>query len=501
MDFEFNEDQRAFADTARQFASERLAPMAATWDEEHIFPKDVLREAGELGFLSLYTPEDEGGLGLSRLDASLIFEQLAMGCTSTTAFMTIHNMVTWMVASFATAEAKAQFCPKLVTGEWLGSYCLTEPNAGSDAASLTTSATKAGDGYLLSGSKTFISGAGDTDVLVVMARTGEAGPKGISAFVVPAQAYGITYGRKEPKMGWNSQPTRSVTFDKVHVPASALLGEEGQGFTFAMKGLDGGRINIATCSVGTAQQALNQATQYLQERKQFGQSLAQFQGLQFKLADMATELVAARQLVRYAASKLDRGDPQATAYCAMAKRFATDVGFQVCDAGLQLYGGYGYIKEYPLERHFRDVRVHQILEGTNEIMRLIVARRLLSDGGICCKPAPQHVSQHKKARSGYDVQQLLTTTPGHGWRIPCADRFSSASSCGGGHHEQSARKYLDGAKFRAAQNAGAVAQSQQRSLRLGTDGHRREVFLGRGGPQTVCRWRQSACAQNGARVW
>ncbi|HDM8038445.1 TPA: acyl-CoA dehydrogenase family protein [Vibrio fluvialis] len=381
MDFEFNEDQRAFADTARQFASERLAPMAATWDEEHIFPKDVLREAGELGFLSLYTPEDEGGLGLSRLDASLIFEQLAMGCTSTTAFMTIHNMVTWMVASFATADAKAQFCPKLVTGEWLGSYCLTEPNAGSDAASLTTLATKAGDGYLLSGSKTFISGAGDTDVLVVMARTGEAGPKGISAFVVPAQADGITYGRKEPKMGWNSQPTRSVTFDKVHVPASALLGEEGQGFTFAMKGLDGGRINIATCSVGTAQQALNQATQYLQERKQFGQSLAQFQGLQFKLADMATELVAARQLVRYAASKLDRGDPQATAYCAMAKRFATDVGFQVCDAALQLYGGYGYIKEYPLERHFRDVRVHQILEGTNEIMRLIVARRLLSDGG------------------------------------------------------------------------------------------------------------------------
>ncbi|ELA6646416.1 acyl-CoA dehydrogenase family protein [Vibrio alginolyticus] len=379
MDFELNEDQRAFADTAQQFADERLAPMAAEWDEKQIFPKDVLREAGELGFLSLYTPEAQGGLGLSRLDASIIFEQLAMGCTSTTAFMTIHNMVSWMIASFATDEAKTQFCPKLVTGEWLGSYCLTEPNAGSDAAALTTSATKKGDKYVINGGKTFISGAGETDVLVVMARTGEGGAKGVSAFVVPAHADGISYGRKEPKMGWNSQPTRAVTFENVVIPASHLLGEEGQGFVFAMKGLDGGRINIATCSVGTAQQALEQATQYIQERKQFGKSLAQFQALQFKLADMATELVAARQLVRYAASKLDRNDPDATAYCAMAKRFATDVGFQVCDQALQLYGGYGYIKEYPMERHFRDVRVHQILEGTNEIMRLIIARRLLSE--------------------------------------------------------------------------------------------------------------------------
>ena len=379
MDFELNEDQRAFADTAQQFADERLAPMAAEWDEKQIFPKDVLREAGELGFLSLYTPEEHGGLGLSRLDASIIFEQLAMGCTSTTAFMTIHNMVSWMIASFATDEAKTQFCPKLVTGEWLGSYCLTEPNAGSDAAALTTSATKKGDKYVLNGGKTFISGAGETDVLVVMARTGDAGAKGVSAFVVPAQTDGISYGRKEPKMGWNSQPTRAVTFENVVIPASHLLGEEGQGFVFAMKGLDGGRINIATCSVGTAQQALNQAARYIQERKQFGKPLAQFQALQFKLADMATELVAARQLVRYAASKLDRNDPDATAYCAMAKRFATDVGFQVCDQALQLYGGYGYIKEYPMERHFRDVRVHQILEGTNEIMRLIIARRLLSE--------------------------------------------------------------------------------------------------------------------------
>ncbi|MFZ6042716.1 acyl-CoA dehydrogenase family protein [Vibrio natriegens] len=378
MDFELNEDQRAFSDTAQQFAAERLAPMAAEWDEKQIFPKEVLREAGELGFLSLYTPEEQGGLGLSRLDSSIIFEQLSMGCTSTTAFMTIHNMVSWMIASFASDVVKAQFCPKLVTGEWLGSYCLTEPNAGSDAASLTTSATKKGNQYILNGSKTFISGAGDTDVLIVMARTGEQGAKGVSAFVVEANAKGISYGRKEPKMGWNSQPTRAVTFENVTVPATHLLGEEGQGFVFAMKGLDGGRINIATCSVGTAQQALNHATQYMQERKQFGKALAQFQALQFKLADMATELVAARQLVRYAASKLDNGDPNATTYCAMAKRFATDVGFQVCDQALQLYGGYGYIKEYPMERYFRDVRVHQILEGTNEIMRLIIARRLLS---------------------------------------------------------------------------------------------------------------------------
>ncbi|MGY3571545.1 acyl-CoA dehydrogenase family protein [Vibrio paucivorans] len=380
MDFELSEDQRAFSDTAYQFAMDKLAPMAATWDEEHIFPKEVIREAGELGFLSLYTPEEAGGLGLSRLDASIVFEQLSKGCTSTTAYMTIHNMVSWMVASFASEQAKQHFCPKLITGEWLGSYCLTEPNAGSDAASLATTAQKHGNKYLLNGGKAFISGAGETDVLVVMARTdiNQLGAKGVSAFVIPADTPGISYGRPEPKMGWNSQPTRAVTFENVEVPNDYLLGEEGEGFKFAMKGLDGGRINIATCSIGTAQQALNNATQYLQERKQFGQSLSQFQGLQFKLADMATELVAARQLVRLAASKLDNQNPDATTYCAMAKRFATDVGFKVCDHALQLYGGYGYIKEYPMERFFRDVRVHQILEGTNEIMRLIITRRILS---------------------------------------------------------------------------------------------------------------------------
>ncbi|ALM73413.1 acyl-CoA dehydrogenase family protein [Vibrio vulnificus] len=378
MDFELNEDQRAFADTAAQFAQEKLMPNAAVWDETQFFPVEVLKEAGGLGFLSLYAPEEQGGLGMSRLDAAIIFEQLSMGCTSTTAFMTIHNMVNWMVGSFATQEVKSLYCQGLNSGDLLGSYCLTEPNSGSDAASLKTTATRQGDEYLINGAKAFISGAGETQVLVVMARTGSEGAKGVSAFVVPADAQGVSYGRKEPKMGWNSQPTRSITFDNVRIPLNHRLGEEGEGFRFAMKGLDGGRINIATCSVGTAQQALNLATQYVQERKQFGHTLAEFQTVQFRLADMATELVAARQLVRFSASKLDKGDPDATAYCAMAKRFATDVGFKVCDEALQLYGGYGYIKEYPLERFFRDVRVHQILEGTNEIMRLIVARRLLS---------------------------------------------------------------------------------------------------------------------------
>ncbi|MBY5946472.1 acyl-CoA dehydrogenase family protein [Photobacterium rosenbergii] len=382
MDFSLTEDQRAFADAASQFSQDKLAPNAALWDEKQIFPKDILKEAGEMGFLSLYVPEEHGGLGLPRLDASIIFEQLAMGCTSTTAYMTIHNMVSWMIASFATDDVKQEYCPQLVTGESLGSYCLTEANAGSDAASLTTTATKQGGEYVLKGSKAFISGAGDTDVLVVMARTdtNQKGASGVSAFVVPADAKGISFGRKEPKMGWNSQPTRAVTFDGVRIPASHLLGNEGDGFKFAMKGLDGGRINIATCSIGTAQQALEQAIQYVGERKQFGQKLGDFQSVQFKLADMATELVAARQLVRYAAYQLDQKAPEATAYCAMAKRFATDIGFKICDQALQLYGGYGYIKEYPLERYFRDVRVHQILEGTNEIMRLIIARRVLSEG-------------------------------------------------------------------------------------------------------------------------
>ncbi|EGR1120509.1 TPA: acyl-CoA dehydrogenase family protein [Vibrio parahaemolyticus] len=380
MDFELNEDQLAFAEVAKQFADQMLAPHAAEWDENHHFPKDVLRQAGELGFLSIYTPPEHGGLGLSRLDAAIIFEQLAMGCTATTAFITIHNMATWMITSFAKTEVAQQFSADLISGEKLASYCLTEPNAGSDAASLTTSAVREGDEFVLNGAKVFISGAGDTDVLVVMARSCGEGAGGVSAFVVPADIEGISYGKKEAKMGWNCQPTRMITFENVRIPADYLLGEEGEGFKFAMLGLDGGRINIATCSVGTAQQALNEAKQYMTERKQFGRSLAQFQALQFKLADMATELVAARQMVRLAAAKLDAQHTEKSAYCAMAKRFATDVGFKVCDQALQIHGGYGYIKEYPVERHFRDVRVHQILEGTNEIMRLIISRRLLTEG-------------------------------------------------------------------------------------------------------------------------
>ena len=380
MNFDLTEDQQMFADTAKQFSDSELLPNAAKWDQEHIFPKDVITKAGELGFCALYTPEDAGGLNLSRLDSSIVFEQLAMGCTATTAMMTIHNMATWMIATWGSDTVKDQWCPSLVTGEKLASYCLTEPGSGSDAASLRTSAKKDGDHYVVNGSKVFISGAGSTDVLVVMVRTGEAGPKGISALVIPANLDGIIYGKAEEKLGWNAQPTRQITFDNVKVPVENLLGNEGEGFTMAMKGLDGGRINIATCSIGTAQQALNSAMAYMQEREQFGKPIAAFQGLQFKLADMATELVAARQLVRLAAYKLDKNDPEKTAYCAMAKRFATDVGFQVCDAALQIHGGYGYIKEYPLERHFRDVRVHQILEGTNEIMRVIIARRLLTEG-------------------------------------------------------------------------------------------------------------------------
>lgn len=380
MDFELNDDQVAFADAAKAFAQSELEPNAAKWDEEEIFPVEVLRSAGEMGFCGLYTPEDVGGLGASRLDASIVFEQLAMGCTSTTAFITIHNMATWMIAEFGNQATREQWCPELAAGEKLASYCLTEPNAGSDAASLKSTAVKDGDNYIVNGSKVFISGAGSTDVLVVMLRTSDNGAKGISAFAIDAKTDGIIYGRKEAKMGWNSQPTRMITFENVVVPASCLLGNEGDGFKIAMMGLDGGRINIATCSIGTAQAALNKARDYMHERKQFGKSLASFQALQFKLADMTTELVAARQMVRLAAAKLDAKHPDRSTYCAMAKRFATDVGFNVCDEALQIFGGYGYTKEYPLERYLRDNRVHRILEGTNEVMRLIIARRALEEG-------------------------------------------------------------------------------------------------------------------------
>ena len=380
MDFELSDEQREFQQAARAFAEGELAPHAAHWDAESIFPVETIAKAGEMGFCGLYTPQRWGGLGLSRQDAAIVFEELAGGCTSTTAYITIHNMATWMLSRWGQEALCDAWVPALAAGQKLASYCLTEPQSGSDAASLRTKAVKDGDFYVLDGTKAFISGAGQTDMLIVMARTGGEGAAGISAFAVPANLPGIVYGKKEEKMGWNSQPTRIISFDQVKVPVGNLLGAEGEGFAIAMKGIDGGRINIAVCSVGTAQAALTRAQTYMKERTQFGRELAQFQALQFKLADMLTELVAARQMVRLAAWKLDQESPDATAYCAMAKRFATDVGFNVANDALQLHGGYGYIREYPLERHVRDTRVHQILEGTNEIMRLIVARAILKDG-------------------------------------------------------------------------------------------------------------------------
>ncbi|RMH82594.1 acyl-CoA dehydrogenase [Pseudomonas sp. AOB-7] len=382
MDFELSDEQRLLTDSARAFAARELAPHAGDWDRDHHFPLPVIRRAAEQGYLALYLKEEDGGLGLSRLSSSLIFEQLAAGCVATTAYLTIHNMASWMLASFADEALKAQYLPGLIDGRLLASYCLTEPDAGSDAAHLRTRARRDGNDYLLDGSKCFISGAGSTDVLIVMARTGEDGAKGISCFLVPADAAGIRYGRNEDKMGWRAQPTRTIAFDGVRIPAGNRIGPEGQGFVYAMQGLDGGRLNIASCSLGAAQAALQQSLHYVEERKQFGKPLAEFQALQFKLADMLTELTASRQMVRLAADKLDRRHAEASLYCAMAKRFATDQCFAICNEALQLHGGYGYLSDYPLERWVRDSRVHQILEGTNEIMRVIVARRLLQQGGM-----------------------------------------------------------------------------------------------------------------------
>ena len=382
MDFELNEEQRLLVDSARAFATRELAPHAADWDREQHFPLEVIRRAAEQGYLALYIGEDDGGLGLSRLTSSLIFEQLAAGCVATTAYLTIHNMATWMLASFADAALKAQYLPGLTSGELLASYCLTEPDAGSDAAHLRTRARREGNEYVLDGSKCFISGAGSTDVLIVMARTGEDGAKGISCFLVPAGAPGVKYGRNEDKMGWKAQPTRTISFEGVRIPAGNRIGPEGQGFVYAMKGLDGGRLNIASCSLGAAQAALEQSLRYVEERKQFGKPLAEFQALQFKLADMLTDLTASRQMVRLAAHQLDNRHAETALYCAMAKRFATDHCFALCNEALQLHGGYGYLNDYPLERWVRDSRVHQILEGTNEIMRVIIARRLLDQGGM-----------------------------------------------------------------------------------------------------------------------
>ncbi|HEY8950046.1 MAG TPA: isobutyryl-CoA dehydrogenase [Rhizomicrobium sp.] len=376
MDFELTEDQRAVEDMARRFATGKLAPYAAEWDATEHFPVDVMREAAALGFAGIYIKGDVGGSELSRLDAAIIMEELSAGCTSTAAFISIHNMASWMIDRFASDEQRRRFLPKLVTMEKIASYCLTEPGSGSDAASLKTRAVKDGDHYVLNGSKAFISGGGVSDVYVCMVRTGEDGPKGISCIVVEKGTPGLSFGKKERKMGWNNQPTAQVIFDNCRVPVANRIGAEGEGFRIAMMGLDGGRLNIGACSVGTARAALDEAKAYVQDRKQFGRPIAEFQATQFKLADMATELEASRLMIRNAADALDKKHPRATMLCAMAKRFATDTGSKIANDALQLHGGYGYLKDFPAERHVRDLRVHQILEGTNEIMRVIVAREM-----------------------------------------------------------------------------------------------------------------------------
>ena len=377
MDFALNDDQAAIQAAARAFAEAELAPHSARWDEEKVFPVETLRAAAALGFAGLYVREEVGGSGLSRLDAALVFEELSRGDVAVAAYISIHNMVSWMIDRFGNDAQRQRWLPRLATMELLSSYCLTEPGAGSDAASLATRAERDGDDYVLTGAKAFISGAGTSDLYLVMARTGEGGARGVSAFLVEAGTPGLSFGAQERKMGWNAQPTAMVHFDGVRVPAAHRIGAEGEGFRFAMAGLDGGRINIAACSLGGAGLALETAREHLSARRQFGRPLADFQALQFRLADMATELEAARLMVRRAAFALDAGDPDATLYCAMAKRFATDGGFEVANQALQLHGGYGYLRDYPLERIVRDLRVHQILEGTNEIMRVIISREIL----------------------------------------------------------------------------------------------------------------------------
>jgi len=379
--FELDEDRRALREAARTFAEERIAPFAARWDAEEIFPVETLREAAALGFGGLFVREDVGGTGLGRLDGVILFEELAAACPSTAAYISIHNMVAWMIDRFGREEQRRRWLPDLCSMARFASYCLTEPGAGSDAASLRTTARREGDHYVLEGQKVFISGAGTSDLYVVMCRTGGEGARGISAVVVEKGTPGLSFGRPEEKMGWHSQPTAQVILDSCRVPVANRLGAEGEGFRIAMQALDGGRVNIAACSLGGARACLEKALAYVRERRQFGRPLADFQATRFKLADMHTELEAARLLVWRAAAKLDAGAPDATAAAAMAKRFATDVGFRVVDEALQLHGGYGYIREYGIERYLRDLRVHRILEGTNEIMRVIVARRLLDGRG------------------------------------------------------------------------------------------------------------------------
>ena len=377
MNFEYTNDQKAIQEMAKNFAETELMPYASEWDQKEIFPIDTLRKAAQLGLAAIYVNEDRGGSGLNRLDAAIIFEELSRGCVSTAAYLSIHNMVTWMIDSHGSDNIKDKYIKKLSSMEIMSSYCLTESGSGSDAAALKTTASKKGNShYLLNGSKSFISGGPTSDLFAVMCRTGGEGAEGVSCLLVEKGSKGLSFGKQEKKMGWNSQHTSMVNFDNCEIPIENIVGNEGDGFKIAMKGLDGGRVNIAACSLGGARAALENSLTYSAERKQFGKSIDQFQVTQFKLADMATELEASRLMVLRAATSLDSKDPQATKYCAMAKRFATDICSDICNMALQIHGGYGYLKDFPLERLVRDLRVHQILEGTNEIMRVIISRKL-----------------------------------------------------------------------------------------------------------------------------
>ena len=375
--FDLTDDQRAIQDMAKKFTADAITPFAAEWDEAQHFPKDVIKASAELGFGAIYVSEDAGGIGLGRLEAALIMEAMAYGCPATSAFISIHNMAAWMIDQFGGAAVKAKFLPQLLTMETIASYCLTEPGSGSDAAALKTSARLEGDHYIVNGTKQFISGAGVNDIYVTMVRTGADGAKGVSCLVIEKDMPGVSFGAKERKLGWNASPTAQVIFEDVKVPVENRVGAEGDGFRFAMAGLDGGRLNIGACSLGGAQRCLDEAVKYTKERQQFGQPVADFQNTQFMLADMATDLEAARALLYLAAAKVTAGAPDKSRFSAMAKRLATDNGSSIVDRALQLFGGYGYLKDYPIERFWRDLRVHSILEGTNQVMRMIVGRDLL----------------------------------------------------------------------------------------------------------------------------
>ena len=375
--FDLTDDQRQIQEMATKFTADAITPFAAEWDEHHIFPRDTIREAAELGFGAIYVAEESGGIGLGRLEAALIMEAMAYGCPSTSAFISIHNMASWMIDRFGSDDLKARYLPDLIPMKRMASYCLTEPSSGSDAAALKTKAVLDGEDYIVSGSKAFISGGGENEVYVVMVRTGEDGPKGISCLVIDKDMKGVSFGANEKKLGWHSQPTTQVNFDEVRVPVANRVGGEGEGFRIAMMGLDGGRLNIGACSLGGAQRCLDEAIAYTKDRKQFGHAIADFQATQFTLADMETELQAARMLLYVAAAKVQANAPDKTRFAAMAKRLATDSGSSIVDRALQLHGGYGYLQDYPIERFWRDLRVHSILEGTNQVMRVIISRDLL----------------------------------------------------------------------------------------------------------------------------